>query len=74
MRALVTTAPWGAGSITGGREPQPLTRVNAFEVLIGDRELGFAHVGALTSEAVEPHVQAQNGDGEITAEFDYTKP
>ncbi len=29
---------------------QPLLRVNAFEVLIGDRELGFSDVGPLTSE------------------------
>jgi phage tail-like protein len=31
-------------------EGEPLLRVDAFEVLIGDRELGFAQVGALSSE------------------------
>ncbi len=29
---------------------EPLLRVDAFEVLIGDRELGFAEVGPLSSE------------------------
>ena len=31
-------------------EHDPLLRVNCFEVLIGDRELGFADVSQLTSE------------------------
>jgi hypothetical protein len=31
-------------------EHDPLLRVNCFEVLIGDRELGFAEVSQLTSE------------------------
>lgn len=30
--------------------PEALLRVNAFEVLIGDRNIGFAEVGRLTSE------------------------
>lgn len=37
---------------------EPLLRIDSFEVLIGDRELGFAEVGPLSSEtdleAVEP--------------------
>ena len=33
------------------RRREPLLRVSAFEVLIGDRELGFAEVGRLSSEA-----------------------
>ena len=32
------------------REPEPLLRKSCFEVLIGNRELGFAEVGRLTSE------------------------
>ena len=32
------------------REPEPLLRISCFEVAIGDRELGFAEVGRLTSE------------------------
>jgi phage tail-like protein len=32
------------------RQPKALLRVNCFEVLIGDREIGFAEVGPLTSE------------------------
>ena len=32
------------------REPEPLLRTSSFEVLIGDRELGFVEVGRLTSE------------------------
>ncbi len=32
------------------RESGSLLRANAFQVLIGDRELGFAQVGPLTSE------------------------
>lgn len=32
------------------REPEPLFRVSCFEVLIGDRELGFAEISRLTSE------------------------
>ena len=32
------------------RQPSPLLRVNCFEVLIGDREIGFAEIGRLTSE------------------------
>jgi phage tail-like protein len=36
-------------------EGEPLLRVNSFEVLIGDRELGFAEVSRLSSEiAAEP--------------------
>jgi hypothetical protein len=34
------------------RQPNALLRVNCFEVLIGDREIGFAEVGRLTSETV----------------------
>ena len=32
------------------RPPEALLRVNCFEVLIGDRNVGFAEVGRLTSE------------------------
>ncbi|MEO5739480.1 MAG: phage tail protein [Vicinamibacterales bacterium] len=32
------------------RQPNGLLRINCFEVLIGDREIGFAEVGRLTSE------------------------
>jgi hypothetical protein len=32
------------------REPAPLLRISCFEVLIGNKELGFAQVGRLTSE------------------------
>lgn len=32
------------------RQPNALLRVNCFEVLIGDREIGFAQVGPLTSQ------------------------
>jgi phage tail-like protein len=32
------------------RRQEPLLRVSCFEVLIGDRELGFAEVGRLSSE------------------------
>lgn len=32
------------------RQQEPLLRVSCFEVLIGDRELGFAEVGRLSSE------------------------
>jgi tail tube protein gp19 len=32
------------------RDREPLLRSSCFEVLIGDRELGFAEVGRLTSE------------------------
>ena len=32
------------------REPEPLLRTSCFAVLIGNRELGFAEVGRLTSE------------------------
>ena len=32
------------------REPEPLLRISCFQVLIGDRQLGFAEVGQLTSE------------------------
>jgi phage tail-like protein len=31
-------------------QPEPLLRINCFEVLIGNRELGFAEVSRLTSE------------------------
>jgi hypothetical protein len=34
------------------RQPKALLRVNCFEVLIGDREIGFAEVGPLRSETV----------------------
>ena len=33
-----------------GPQQEPLLRVSCFEVLIGDREIGFAEVGRLTSE------------------------
>jgi phage tail-like protein len=32
------------------QEPEPLLRVSCFEVLIGNREIGFSQVGRLTSE------------------------
>jgi T4-like virus tail tube protein gp19 len=32
------------------RQPEPLLRISCFQVLIGDKELGFAEVGRLTSE------------------------
>jgi phage tail-like protein len=32
------------------RESEPLLRVSCFQVLIGDREMGFSQVGPLTSE------------------------
>ena len=32
------------------RRPEPLLRINCFEVLIGDLDIGFAEVGRLTSE------------------------
>jgi phage tail-like protein len=32
------------------RQPEPLLRVNCFEVLIDDREVGFAEVGPLSSQ------------------------
>lgn len=32
------------------RQHEPLLRISSFEVLIGDRELGFAEVGPLISE------------------------
>jgi len=38
------------------RQPNALLRVNCFEVLIGDREIGFADVGRLTSETELPGV------------------
>ena len=31
-------------------EPEPLLRISCFQVLIGDRQVGFAEVGQLTSE------------------------
>jgi phage tail-like protein len=34
------------------RREEPLLRVSSFEVLIGDRELGFAEVSRLTSETL----------------------
>jgi hypothetical protein len=34
------------------RQPKALLRVNCFEVLIGEREIGFAEVGPLRSETV----------------------
>jgi phage tail-like protein len=33
------------------RQQEPLLRVSSFEVLIGDRELGFVQVGRLSSES-----------------------
>jgi phage tail-like protein len=36
------------------RQPPPLLRVNCFEVLIGDREIGFSEVGRLTSDTELP--------------------
>ena len=38
------------------RQPTALLRVNCFEVLIGDREIGFAEVGRLTSETLPPEL------------------
>ena len=38
------------------RQPNALLRVNCFEVLIGDREIGFAEVGRLTSETELPGI------------------
>lgn len=32
------------------RQPNALLRINSFEILIGDREIGFSEVGRLTSE------------------------
>lgn len=32
------------------RAPEPLLRISCFEILIGDRDLGFAEIGRLTSE------------------------
>ena len=32
------------------RAPEPLLRVSCFEVLIGDREIGFSHVSRISSE------------------------
>ena len=32
------------------RAPEPLLRVSCFEVVIGDREIGFSHVGRISSE------------------------
>jgi tail tube protein gp19 len=32
-------------------EPEPLFRISCFQVLIGNKELGFAEVGRLTSES-----------------------
>jgi phage tail-like protein len=32
------------------RDPEALLRINSFEVLIGDRNVGFAEVGPLTSQ------------------------
>ena len=36
------------------RQPEALLRVNCFEVLIGDREIGFAEVSPLRSETELP--------------------
>jgi hypothetical protein len=33
-----------------GRDPEPLLRTSSFQVLIGDRELGFAGISRLTSK------------------------
>jgi len=38
------------------RQPTALLRVNCFEVLIGDREIGFAEIGRLTSETIPPEL------------------
>ena len=40
------------------REPDHLLRISCFEVLIGNKELGFAEVGRLTSET-EPGVPTE---------------
>jgi phage tail-like protein len=40
------------------REPDALLRISCFEVVIGDRELGFSEVGRLTSET-EIHPTAE---------------
>ena len=42
------------------RQPGPLLRIDRFQVLIGDREVGFAEVGPLTSET-DP--EAPDGHG-----------
>ena len=36
------------------RAPEPLLRVSCFEVVIGDREIGFSHVGRISSETELP--------------------
>jgi phage tail-like protein len=43
-------APAVASAVVPSRLPEALLRVNCFSVLIGDREVGFAEVGRLTSE------------------------
>ena len=43
-------APAVASADVPSRLPEALLRVNCFSVLIGDREVGFAEVGRLTSE------------------------
>src|SRR3954452_10845612 len=44
------------------RTPQPLLRISCFEVLIGDRELGFAEVSRLTSESEVDATQERRGN------------
>ena len=45
-------APTSYGRGMPGRRPEPLLRSSAFDVRIGNREIGFAEVSRLTSEAV----------------------
>jgi phage tail-like protein len=52
--SLTAVAPVAAPAVASAdvpsRLPEALLRVNCFSVLIGDREVGFAEVGRLTSE------------------------
>ncbi len=43
------------------RKPEALLRINCFAVFIGDREIGFAEVGRLTSETELPGVSEKPG-------------
>ena len=58
-RRVFFTARVPCGSIRDvpSREPDHLLRISCFEVLIGNKEIGFAEVGRLTSET-EPGVSA----------------
>jgi phage tail-like protein len=49
--------PCGSIRDVPSREPDHLLRISCFEVLIGNKEIGFAEVGRLTSET-EPGVSA----------------